>query len=206
MKTKADTLSPKEEKFCQEITRGLSLSDAYRTAYKPKKAKDKTINEYASRLMAQSKISARVAALRAPVIAELQMDRAMWLKKLIARCNFDIGKCFDEFGNPIPIKEMDPDTRAGIVQFKFTEDYLGVKDKDSGQKKAIATGFTQDYRLIDPLDALRELGKAEGWYRQEEARPQSPFEAMSAMMLMAFLKKIEAALPPPVKELNARHA
>lgn len=48
-------LSPKEEAFCLAIVEGHSKSDAYRKAYKPKRAKAKTIHEKASRIMARAR-------------------------------------------------------------------------------------------------------------------------------------------------------
>ena len=46
------TLTPKEEAFCIAVIAGRNPSDAYRTAYRPQRAKAKTIHEMASRLMA----------------------------------------------------------------------------------------------------------------------------------------------------------
>ena len=60
-----NTLSVREEKFCECVLSGMSYSDAYREAYKPQKASNKTINEKASRLMAQDKIRSWVEDMRA---------------------------------------------------------------------------------------------------------------------------------------------
>lgn len=61
------SLTPKQENFAQEVVRGRNLSDAYRASYNCKNTADKTINENASRLMADSKVSARVDELRQKV-------------------------------------------------------------------------------------------------------------------------------------------
>jgi phage terminase small subunit len=71
---KAPTLTAKQEAFCQAIVSGMSQADAYRKAYDAGKMKADTIQQAASRLMADSKVSARVQELRAPVVAELQYD------------------------------------------------------------------------------------------------------------------------------------
>ena len=52
-------LSPKEEAFCFAIVEGLNESDAYRRAYKPQRAKAKTIHEKASRIMGRGKVRAK---------------------------------------------------------------------------------------------------------------------------------------------------
>lgn len=186
MKTKAEILSPKEERFCHEILRGQSQSEAYRVAYKPKKAKPNSITVAASKLMALPKIQLRVAALRAPVIQEIQLDRTLWLKKLINLCNFDVRKLFDELGNPVPIPELGDAEAAALIGFEFTEDYLGGKDEQK-----TACGYTQKYRLVSPLDVLRELGKAEAYYKQVNDRAASPLESASTAMLLEMKALIE---------------
>ena len=194
MTTKADTLSPKEERFCQEIVRGLSQSDAYRLAYNPTRAKAKTINEMASRLMSTHKITARVDTLRAPVIQEVQLERTEWLKKLIRLGNFDVRKMFDALGNPIPIPELGDAEAAALIGFEFTEDYLGGKDE-----KKTACSYTQKYRLVNPLDVLRELGKAEAFYKQGADRPPSPLESLP----IAFLLEMKATIEQRQRERQA---
>ena len=68
----SSALTPKQEKFCQAIITGHNQSEACRLAYGVKKATPKTINERASRLMANSKVVARVEELRGPVVEQAQ--------------------------------------------------------------------------------------------------------------------------------------
>jgi len=78
-------LSPwtqRQEKFCQAIIQGHNQSEAYRLAYGVKKATAKTINERASRLMANSKVVARVAELRAPAVKKVQRSYEKWLAEV----------------------------------------------------------------------------------------------------------------------------
>jgi len=58
---------------------GMSQADAYRAAFSAGKMKAETIQEEASRLMANPKVSARVVELRAPVIVKMQygLEQAM---------------------------------------------------------------------------------------------------------------------------------
>lgn len=79
-------LTPKQEAFVQEIIKGKSQADAYRSAYSCKKMSDKTIWENASRLMADSKVAARVQELREKLTKSTIMtaqERLEWLTKLI---------------------------------------------------------------------------------------------------------------------------
>ena len=79
-------LTPKQELFVQNIIQGMSQADAYRSAYSSKNMSDKTIHEAASRLMADSKISARVEELRRQLAKETIMSaqkRMEWLTGVI---------------------------------------------------------------------------------------------------------------------------
>ena len=58
-------LTAKQEKFAQCIAGGMNQSDAYRSAYSAGAMKAETVQQAASRAMTDSKVSARVATLRA---------------------------------------------------------------------------------------------------------------------------------------------
>lgn len=59
-------MTPMQERYCQEVASGKSQAAAYRIAYpKSQKWKEKTVWARASELMADGKVSGRVAELRA---------------------------------------------------------------------------------------------------------------------------------------------
>jgi phage terminase small subunit len=70
-----ESLTPRQEKFCQEIVAGNTQSEAYRGAYKPKSPKRNSIHVNASKLMAKTKIRLRVEELRKPIVQHIQADR-----------------------------------------------------------------------------------------------------------------------------------
>ena len=80
-------LTPKQEAFAQAIAlEGMNKSDAYRSAYDTSKMSDKTVNEKASVLAGQDKITARVNELRATLVSPKIMsaqERLEWLTQLI---------------------------------------------------------------------------------------------------------------------------
>lgn len=80
-------LTVKQEKFVQNIIAGMSQADAYRSAgYKTDRMADKTIHEAASRLMADSKVLARVQELREQMEDEAIMtakERLKWLTEVV---------------------------------------------------------------------------------------------------------------------------
>lgn len=58
-----DKLTPKQELFVQGIISGLSQRQAYRQAYKAEKMTDKTVDERASKLLKEYKVSTRYREL-----------------------------------------------------------------------------------------------------------------------------------------------
>jgi phage terminase small subunit len=158
-------LTPKEEAFCLAIVEGLRASDAYRRAYKPQRAKAKTIHEKASRLMAKGKVQARVAELMAPVIAQTQMTRTEWLQRLARCCRFDPRKLFDATGKLKPIAELEENEAAAIAGYEFHGEIQG----SDGPRKAVTVKF----KFLDRLTALALIGEACHWYadHREETEP-----------------------------------
>lgn len=70
-------LTAQQEAFALEVASGKSQAEAYRTAYPKSRAwKDSTVWEQASRLMALSKVSARVAAHRTELA-----QRSLWARE-----------------------------------------------------------------------------------------------------------------------------
>lgn len=79
-------LTAKQEAFVNAIIEGKSQADAYRSAYSTKNMSNKTIWENASRLMADTKVKARVQELRDQIAEEGIMtakERLKWLSQII---------------------------------------------------------------------------------------------------------------------------
>jgi hypothetical protein len=68
------SLTFQQEKFVQGVVKGLTQADAYRAAYKAGNMKADTIHQAASRLMADSKVAARLEELRQPVAERVDMS------------------------------------------------------------------------------------------------------------------------------------
>ena len=85
-------LTPKQEAFAQAIVAGVSQSDAYRAAYKVRpNTKPESVNQNASRIMANVNIMSRVSELREPVAKKAQitleshLDDLMRLRNMAAK-------------------------------------------------------------------------------------------------------------------------
>ena len=57
-------LTPKQEKFCQCIIKGMSQTDAYREAFDIKTAKPESVYTMSSRLLRNVKIESRIEELK----------------------------------------------------------------------------------------------------------------------------------------------
>ena len=76
-------LTPKQERFAQEVVKGANQSDAYRAAYNCKNMTSKTIWQRASELHADRKVAARIEELRAPALVSIQMTLDSHLQDLL---------------------------------------------------------------------------------------------------------------------------
>lgn len=87
------SLTANQESFARGIAEGKTYTEAYRSAYKTDRMTPKTINEEASRLKDNPKITARVKELRdlaaKPTIMTAQ-QRKEWLTEVINNEEIDI--------------------------------------------------------------------------------------------------------------------
>lgn len=75
-------LTLKQEKFCQEILKGSTASDAYRAVYNCEKSKPESIWRLATGLTQNVKVASRIEELKAPAIQSAQMTVENHLRKL----------------------------------------------------------------------------------------------------------------------------
>jgi len=75
-------LTPKQEAFSLAVASGTHQNEAYKQAYAEQKNTAKTIGEKASTFMANPKIKARIAELRAPVIEKMGLTLEAHLGEL----------------------------------------------------------------------------------------------------------------------------
>lgn len=84
-------LTPKQERFAQLVAEGKTQADAYRGAFDTKPTtKPETVQANASRLMADSNISARVDELRKPIIESVGITLESHLKDLMTLRNLAV--------------------------------------------------------------------------------------------------------------------
>lgn len=159
-------MTPKQEKFCQEIVKGKSQADAYRAAYKPKKMTKKSIHEEASRVMADIKVSSRVKELMQPIVEKAQFTREQWIADGIRLYQGDVRKLFDEHGNAKDIPTLSDSEADCIEGFEVVEDFTKVA-KNDGTEDAVPTGYTKKIKWTSRRNRHEYLGKALGFYTEK---------------------------------------
>lgn len=97
-------LTPKREAYVQNLIKGMSQREAYKTAFNASRMKDSTIDSNASRLLSDSKVAARFAELQAEVVkASSAAAVASATEVLEEITNIALGKkkypAVDMFGN-----------------------------------------------------------------------------------------------------------
>jgi phage terminase small subunit len=96
MEAETMSLTPKQERFAQEVASGKSQAEAYRTAFDVKPTtKPETTFANASRLMADSNVAARVAEIRAAAVEQL-----VWTMQDSLEVLAQIAKGLDEDAKP----------------------------------------------------------------------------------------------------------
>lgn len=108
--------SPQQEKFAQCVAKGMTQADAYREAYPTsKKWTDKALYPRASELAADSKVIARINALKAPALREMEITIEKIIRENAWIAFSDVRELFDENGNTKNPKDW-PDHLAHAVQ------------------------------------------------------------------------------------------
>lgn len=115
----AGNLTLKQEKFAVALMRMGNATAAYREAYAPKSMSDKTINEEASRLAANPKVSARLAELMAPAAKSAQLTADRVLEEL-AKATYST-----------PSDEIKWSDKLSAVEKSMK--FLGLFEKDNAQ-------------------------------------------------------------------------
>ena len=118
-------LTPQQEKFCQCIVSGMNQSDAYRSSYNVRpNTKPESVNVSGSQMMADPKISQRVAELRKPVVEAIQLTREWVLKELIE--NVKMAK------SAIPVRTTDGETGEYKQELPAANKALELLGKELG--------------------------------------------------------------------------
>jgi phage terminase small subunit len=166
-------LTPKQEKFVQELIKGKSQREAYKAAYNASNMSDATIDSNACRLFKSSKVSARYIELHSKVIKRAE-EKAIITAEEILREIVDIAKDdisnyldfrtekvfigYDALGHPVSDYRIIVDTKdsRALNTKNVSEVTLG---KDGQFKFKTYCRDTALYKLVE-IFGLNEIQKA----------------------------------------------
>ena len=114
-------ITQKQELFCLAFIQTGNASEAYRRAYAASRMAAKTVHECASRVLADRKVSARVAELRAEAAERAKISATQVMSSLARDINFDPARLFHQDGRPKQLHELDEATRLALRGMKLDE-------------------------------------------------------------------------------------
>ena len=151
------SITPKQEKFAQEVASGKSQADAYRAAFDCAKSKPETIIKRASELMTSGEVSGRVKELQGRSASRAELTAERVLREVSRLAFFDIRKIFNEDGTLKKVFELDDDTAAGIA---------GIEAIDIGGEGQLM--ISKKFKVADKNAALEKLCKHLGLYAPQK--------------------------------------
>lgn len=162
-------LTDNQERFVQELIKGKSQREAYRIAYPNCKAMDKTVDEYACRLMTNSKVLARYKELHDRLIQEAEDECIVTAKEVLAelkRIGFADIKDFVSFRVAKTVVDYEDETGEPVIDYAPIIDIHDSNEVDGRviQEVSISEKGTFKFKLYDKMSALEKLGKHLGMF------------------------------------------
>ncbi len=161
-------LTPRQEKYVQNLLQGKSQREAYREAYpSSRKWKDSAVDSQASITLSGTKVSQRYNALK----DELKNRNLLTAERIMLEYSrlgtFDPRKLFNDDDSPKRITELDDDTAAAVAGLDVMEIYEG-----RGEDREFV-GHLKKYKLADKKGALDSAAKVLGMFveRHEHTGP-----------------------------------
>lgn len=101
-------LTAKQDKFARLVAEGKTQAEAYREAYDCKRTADKTVWENASRLNADSKVSARIQELKKQFTKDLDLTSQITVERQLKYTQKAIQECLKtgDFNNYLKAMDM----------------------------------------------------------------------------------------------------
>ncbi len=171
-------LTDKQERFVQELIKGKTQREAYKTAYNCVKMKDTTIDVKACELFKKDKIKVRYNTIHDRLVKEAEDESIVTAKEVL--------------------RELKKIGFADIKDYlSFTTDesnnqriQLFDSDKVDGrviQEVSLNSKGTFTFKLYDKLSALDKLAKHLGMYTEKvevTANVNNPFEGLTTEQLL----------------------
>ena len=181
-------LTDKQERFVQELIRGKSQREAYRTAYpKSVKWKNEVVDVKASELLKNSKVLVRYNEIHDRLIKEAEDECIVDAKEVLRelkRIGFADIKDFLSFRTEKQIAGMDEETGNPVFDYGQVIEMMNSAEVDGRviQEVSINSKGVFTFKLYDKMSALEKLGKHLGmWTDKVEvtSKKKDPFDELT---------------------------
>lgn len=155
-----DTLTPKQEAFARAYIETANASEAYRRAYDASGMKDTSIHVNACKLLAETKVAQRVAALQAEAAKrnEITVDKIIRELSLLGFSNMlNYMRVADDGSAYVDFSALTREQAAAISEVT-SEVYMDGAGEDAKPVKRTK------FKLSDKRAALVDLGKHLGMF------------------------------------------
>lgn len=160
-------------------------TECYLHAFKTKKANRKSINELASRKLAEVKIQSRIKTLREQITERAIITEAEVLNIAASLARATLADFYDDNGNIKPPSEWTDDMKHAAASLKTFEEFEG-----RGEDREYV-GDVRELKLWDKNSALERLFKYFGMFEKDNKQKADPIRAL--------LEEIDARARPAVK-------
>lgn len=151
-------LTVKQERYVQNLFKGMSQREAYKQAYDCVNMSDSVIDVKASELSSVGKIAVRLKQLQ----DELKNKNMVTVERVLAEYAklgfFDPRNLFHADGKPKDITELDDETAAALAGLDVQEVYEGF-----GEDRQFV-GYVKKYKLSDKKSALDSMARYLGMF------------------------------------------
>lgn len=186
-------LTDNQEKFVQELIKGKSQREAYKSAY-PKSTKwtDNAIDSRASRLFKSDKVLTRYNELHDRLIKESEDECIVSAKEVIRelkKIGFADIKDFLSFKTAKTVVSHDEETGEPIIDYAQIIEMLDSSEVDGKiiQEVSISARGVFTFKLYDKMAALDKLGKHLGMFTDKvevKGNINNPFEGLTTDQLL----------------------
>lgn len=185
-------LTDNQEKYVQELIKGKSQREAYKTAYSKCKASDKTVDEKASKLFNMDKVRTRYNEIHDRLIKESEDECIVSAKEVIRelkKIGFADIKDFLSFKTAKTVVDHDEETGEPIIDYTQIIDMLDSDQVDGKviQEVSISARGVFTFKLYDKMAALDKLGKHLGMFTDKvevKGNINNPFEGLTTDQLL----------------------
>lgn len=180
-------LTDNQERFVQELIKGKSQREAYRTAYPKCKATDKTVDEKASKLFKVDKVRTRYDEIHDRLVQEAEDECIVNAKEVLRelkRIGFADIKDYLSFRTEKQLIGIDKDTGEEVFDYGQIIQMLNSDEVDGRviQEVSISAKGVFTFKLYDKMAALDKLGKHLGMFTDKvevTEHKKDPFDELT---------------------------